>query len=165
MLLMLDNYDSFLNLVQYLGTGAGRARVFPTTITVEEVGETTILSMVRLAVHPTRPDFRALDLSRRRFPFLGVCLGHQSIGQAFGGKIIHAKQLMHGNLPVFHHDIGVFKGCPIRLHDRYHSLVIEQKPSRIAPVTAWTEDGEMWAWHKTFDRGLHSTRVCPDRIW
>ncbi len=101
-----------------------------------------------------------------KVPILGVCLGHQSIGQAFGGKIVHAKQLMHGKTSQIHHkDLGVFAGLPSPFTaTRYHSLVIERDSlPDCLEVTAWTEDGEiMGVRHKTLL--VEGVQVHPESI-
>jgi anthranilate synthase component 2 len=159
MLLMLDNYDSFTyNLVQYLGELGQDVRVFRNDeITVEEVGQLNPRHIV-ISPGPCTPNEAGISVPlihefAGKIPILGVCLGHQSIGQAFGGKIVHAKQLMHGKTsPVFHKDVGVFKGLPNPFTaTRYHSLVIERETCPdCLEITAWTEDGEiMGVRHKT----------------
>jgi anthranilate synthase component 2 len=152
MLLVIDNYDSFTyNLVQYLGELGEDVRVFRNDqITLEEVAELRPASIV-ISPGPCTPNEAGISvLLIKRFageiPLLGVCLGHQSIGQAFGGKIIHAKSVMHGKTSAIHHENkGVFAGLPNPLTaTRYHSLVIEREtlPSCLE-ITAWTDDGEI----------------------
>ncbi len=152
MLLMIDNYDSFTyNLVQYLGELGEDVRVVRNDeITLDEVAG---LRPARIVVSPgpctPKEAGISVPLIRRfagRIPILGVCLGHQSIGEAFGGTIVHAKQVMHGKTSAIHHaDTGVFKGLPQPFTaTRYHSLVIERetKPD-VLEITAWTDDGEI----------------------
>lgn len=153
MLLMIDNYDSFtFNLVQYFGElGA--------TVKVRRNDEIDITGIEALAPDqlvispgPCTPDQAGVSVTAirhfaGRLPILGVCLGHQSIGQAFGGKIVHAGEIMHGKTsPVYHADTGVFTGLnnPFRA-TRYHSLVIEKESlPDCLEITAWTQkDGEM----------------------
>jgi anthranilate synthase component 2 len=152
MLLMIDNYDSFTyNLVQYLGELGEEVSVFRNDeITLEQV-EALHPSRVVISPGPCTPTEAGISVPLiQRFagklPILGVCLGHQSIGQAFGGKIVHAAQLMHGKTSdIRHADAGVFHGLPNPLTaTRYHSLVIEKKnlPTCLE-VTAWTDDGEI----------------------
>ncbi len=152
MLLMIDNYDSFTyNLVQYLGELGEDVRVFRNDqITLEEVAELRPASIV-ISPGPCTPNEAGISVPLiKRFageiPLLGVCLGHQSIGQAFGGRIIHAKSVMHGKTSAIHHENkGVFAGLPNPLTaTRYHSLVIEREtlPSCLE-ITAWTDDGEI----------------------
>jgi anthranilate synthase component II len=152
MVLMIDNYDSFTyNLVQYIGELGGEVAVYRNDeITVDAVEK---LMPARIVISPgpctpkeagiSVPLIRALA---GRIPILGVCLGHQAIGQAFGGKIVHARELMHGKTSAIHHDgRGVFSGLPGGfIATRYHSLVIEKSslPDGLE-VSAWTEDGEI----------------------
>ena len=172
MLLMIDNYDSFTyNLVQYLAE-LGEAVVVHRNdeITLEQIGA---LKPDRIVVSPgpCTPNEAGVSvpLIRQfagRIPILGVCLGHQSIGQAFGGKIIHAQQLMHGKTSqIHHHGDGVFKGLPNPYRaTRYHSLVIERAslPDCLA-VTAWTDDGEiMGVRHKTLS--VEGVQFHPESI-
>ncbi len=152
MLLMIDNYDSFTyNLVQYLGELGEEVSVFRNDeITLEQV-EALHPSRIVISPGPCTPNEAGISVPMiRRFagklPILGVCLGHQSIGQAFGGKIVHAGQLMHGKTSdIRHNDSGVFHGLPDPLTaTRYHSLVIEKKSlPACLEVTAWTDDGEI----------------------
>ena len=152
MLLMIDNYDSFTyNLVQYLGELGEEVNVFRNDqITLAQV-EALHPSRVVISPGPCTPTEAGISVPLiQRFagklPILGVCLGHQSIGQAFGGKIVHAAQVMHGKTSdIRHTDAGVFHGLPNPLTaTRYHSLVIEKKnlPACLE-VTAWTDDGEI----------------------
>ena len=172
MLLMIDNYDSFTyNLVQYLAE-LGEAVVVHRNdeITLEQIAA---LKPDRIVVSPgpCTPNEAGVSvpLIRQfagRIPILGVCLGHQSIGQAFGGKIIHAQQLMHGKTSqIHHHGDGVFKGLPNPYRaTRYHSLVIERAslPDCLA-VTAWTADGEiMGVRHKTLS--VEGVQFHPESI-
>ena len=159
MLLMIDNYDSFTyNLVQYFGELGEEVMVFRN----DEItaGEVARLKPARIVISPgpCTPDEAGISVSlierySRQVPILGVCLGHQSIGQAFGGKIIHARQLMHGKTsPIFHNGAGVFRDLPNPFTaTRYHSLVIERESlPECLEITAWTEDGEiMGVRHKT----------------
>lgn len=172
MLLMLDNYDSFTyNLVQYLGELGQDVRVFRNDeITVDEVGHLNPRHIV-ISPGPCTPNEAGISVPlihafAGKIPILGVCLGHQSIGQAFGGRIVHAKQLMHGKTsPVSHHDVGVFKGLPNPFTaTRYHSLVIERETCPdCLEVTAWTEDGEiMGVRHKTMP--IEGVQFHPESI-
>jgi anthranilate synthase component II len=172
MLLMIDNYDSFTyNLVQYLGELGEDVRVFRNDeITLEEVEQ---LKPERIVVSPgpCTPNEAGISvpLIQRfsgRLPVLGVCLGHQSIGQAFGGRIVHAQTLMHGKTsPVRHQDRGVFRGLPNPLvATRYHSLVIERASlPDCLEVTAWTDDGEiMGVRHKSLP--VEGVQFHPESI-
>ncbi len=154
MLLMIDNYDSFTyNLVQYLGElGADVAVHRNDKITVDEI-EALKPERIMISPGPCTPDEAgvSMDVIRRfagKVPVLGVCLGHQSIGQVFGGKIVHAGKIMHGKTSLIHHNSGhVFSGLdnPYTA-TRYHSLVIEKESlPDCLEITAWTENekGEM----------------------
>ena len=159
MLLMIDNYDSFTyNLVQYFAElGADVIVHRNDEITLEQI-EALQPQHIVISPGPCTPNEAGISVATiQRFagrtPILGVCLGHQSIGQSFGGRIVHAKQLMHGKTsPILHSNEGVFRGLPNPLTaTRYHSLVIERAalPDSLE-VTAWTEDGEiMGVRHKT----------------
>ena len=152
MLLMIDNYDSFTyNLVQYLAELGEAVKVVRNDeMTVDEL-EALKPARVVLSPGPCTPNEAgvSLELIARmagRVPILGVCLGHQAIGQAFGGRVVHAKTLMHGKVSRIHHaGVGVFEGLPTPYDaTRYHSLAIERAtcPAELE-VTAWTEDGEI----------------------
>ena len=151
MLLMIDNYDSFTyNLVQYFGELGAEVRVFRN----DEIGipdiETLAPRHLVISPGPCTPaeagiSVEAIRTFAGRIPILGVCLGHQSIGQAFGGKIVHAREVMHGKTSaIYHADTGIFTGLknPYQA-TRYHSLVIEKAslPSCLE-VTAWTRTAE-----------------------
>ena len=154
MLLMIDNYDSFTyNLVQYFGELGVDVRVFRNDrVTVDEIAE---LGPQRIAISPgpCTPNEAGVSLEVIRafsgkIPIFGVCLGHQGIGQVFGGRIVHAREIMHGKTSqIVHKDCGVFKGLPNPLQaTRYHSLVIERASlPDCLEITAWTEtaDGDM----------------------
>lgn len=146
---MVDNYDSFTyNLVQYLGElGAEVTVVRNDQVTVADI-EALAPDKIVISPGPCTPKEAGISVETirafaGRIPLLGVCLGHQSIGYAFGGNIIHAKQIMHGKTSlVYHHDTGVFKGLnnPFTA-TRYHSLVIEQASlPDCLEITAWTQD-------------------------
>ncbi|MCB1867573.1 MAG: aminodeoxychorismate/anthranilate synthase component II [Gammaproteobacteria bacterium] len=154
MLLMIDNYDSFTyNLVQYFGELGQEIHVFRNDeITLQEI-ERRRPDYLVISPGPCTPNeagisVEAITRFAGKIPILGVCLGHQSIGQAFGGSIVHAREVMHGKTsPIHHADSGIFTGLanPYRA-TRYHSLVIDlaSLPSCLE-VTAWTEneDGSM----------------------
>ena len=172
MLLMIDNYDSFTyNLVQYLGELGQEVVVYRNDeIALDEI-EALHPERIVISPGPCTPNEAGVSVPLiRRFagqvPILGVCLGHQSIGQAFGGRIVHAKQLMHGKTSAVHHaNKGVFRG----LHEpltatRYHSLVIEREslPADLE-VTAWTDDGEiMGVRHRTL--AVEGVQFHPESI-
>jgi anthranilate synthase component 2 len=152
MLLMIDNYDSFTyNLVQYLGELGEDVRVYRNDeITLEQI-EALHPTKIVISPGPCTPNEAGVSVPViRRFagkiPLLGVCLGHQSIGQAFGGRIVHARQLMHGKVSEIRHgNAGVFRDLPNPLiATRYHSLVIQRESlPDCLDVTAWTDDGEI----------------------
>ena len=152
MLLMIDNYDSFTyNLVQYLGELGADVRVYRNdAITLDEVAALAPAQIV-VSPGPCTPNEAGISVPLiRRFageiPILGVCLGHQAIGQAFGGRIVRAQRVMHGKLsPVTHDGRGVFSGLPSPfVVTRYHSLAIEREsvPDELE-VTATADDGEI----------------------
>jgi anthranilate synthase component 2 len=172
MLLMIDNYDSFTyNLVQYFGELGQEVKVFRNDeITLQQIEALTPEYLV-LSPGPCTPDEAGISLSAiahfaGKLPILGVCLGHQSIGQAFGGKVVHARQLMHGKVsPVRHHDSGVFAGLPDPVTcTRYHSLVVERDSlPDCLEISAWTEDGEiMGLRHKTLP--VEGVQFHPESI-
>jgi len=151
-LLMVDNYDSFTyNLVQYFGELGAEVEVFRNDeITVEGIAQRRPDRLV-VSPGPCTPAEAGISVAAIRYfagklPILGVCLGHQAIGAAFGGNIIRAQQLMHGKTSVITTaQVGVFAGLPKQFTvNRYHSLAIERAtcPAELA-VTAWTEDGEI----------------------
>ena len=154
MLLMIDNYDSFTyNLVQYLGELHAEVRVFRNDqISVAEI-EGLRPDHIVISPGPCTPNEAGVSVETilhfaGKVPILGVCLGHQSIGQAFGGQVVHARQVMHGKTSqIRHRGVGVFHGLPDPVEaTRYHSLVIakESLPSCLE-MTAWTEtaDGQV----------------------
>ena len=152
MLLMIDNYDSFTyNLVQYLGELGEDVRVFRNdAITLKEMESLTPTHIV-ISPGPCTPNEAGVSVAAikhfaGRVPILGVCLGHQSIGQAFGGRVVPARELMHGKTSMIHHTgEGVFDGLESPFQaTRYHSLVIEREtlPECFA-LTAWTDDGDI----------------------
>ncbi len=172
MLLMIDNYDSFTyNLVQYFGELGADVRVYRNDeITVEEALALKPDHIV-ISPGPCTPNEAGISVPlikavAGKVPLLGVCLGHQSIGQAFGGRIIHAKQLMHGKTSaIFHNDVGVFRGLPSPFTaTRYHSLVIERETlPDCLEITAWTDDGEiMGVRHKTL--AVEGVQFHPESI-
>ena len=172
MLLMIDNYDSFtFNLVQYFGELGQDVRVCRNDqITLEGI-EALQPDQLVLSPGPCSPaeagiSVAAIQAFAGKVPLLGVCLGHQSIGEAFGGRIVHAKRLMHGKTsPVHHLDAGVFRGLPNPLTcTRYHSLAIERSSlPDCLEVTAWTDDGEiMGVRHRTLD--VEGVQFHPESI-
>lgn len=174
---MIDNYDSFTyNLVQYFGElGADVTVVRNDEIAVEDVAALQPDKIV-LSPGPCTPKEAGISVATiqryaGQYPILGVCLGHQSIGYAFGGNIIHAKSIMHGKTsPVHHRNVGVFQGLnnPFTA-TRYHSLVIEQATlPDCLEVTAWTQDQAghideiMGVRHKTLD--IEGVQFHPESI-
>jgi len=151
MLLMIDNYDSFTyNIVQYLGELGADVRVCRNdAISIAEI-ETLQPDQIVISPGPCTPNEAGISVPvikhfAGRIPLLGICLGHQGIGQAFGGDVIRAKKVMHGKLsPIHHADKGVFTGLsnPFTA-TRYHSLVIDSKTlPACLEITAWTQDEE-----------------------
>lgn len=177
MLLMIDNYDSFTyNLVQYLSELGADVRVYRNDqITLAEIKKLAPAHIV-ISPGPCTPNeagvsVEAIKQFAGKIPLLGVCLGHQSIGQAFGGKIVHARELMHGKTSMIHHTgKGVFKGLPNPFEaTRYHSLVIEkQSLPECLEITAWTQDAQgnmdeiMGVRHKTLD--IEGVQFHPESI-
>ena len=174
---MIDNYDSFTyNLVQYFGElGANVTVVRNDQVTVDDIAALTPDKIV-ISPGPCTPkeagiSVAAIEKFAGRIPILGVCLGHQSIGYAFGGNIIHAKSIMHGKTsPVYHKNEGVFKGLsnPFTA-TRYHSLVIEQATlPDCLEIIAWTQDEDgnideiMGIRHKTLD--IEGVQFHPESI-
>lgn len=174
---MVDNYDSFTyNLVQYFGElGANVTVVRNDQVSVADI-EKLAPDKIVISPGPCTPKEAGVSVDTitqlaGRIPILGVCLGHQSIGYAFGGNIIHAKSIMHGKTSlVYHHDQGVFKGLsnPFTA-TRYHSLVIEQASlPDCLEVTAWTQDEAgnideiMGVRHKTLD--IEGVQFHPESI-
>ena len=172
MLLMLDNYDSFTyNLVQYFGElGQDVRTVRNDQITLDEIAALKP-DHICISPGPCTPQQAGVSVPLlQRFagtiPILGVCLGHQAIGAAFGGKIIRAREVMHGKTSLIAHTgVGVFRDLPSPFTvTRYHSLSIERASlPACLDVTAWTDDGEiMGVQHKTFN--LHGVQFHPESI-
>ncbi|HYT96558.1 MAG TPA: aminodeoxychorismate/anthranilate synthase component II [Casimicrobiaceae bacterium] len=172
MLLMIDNYDSFTyNLVQYLGELGADVRVARNdAITLDEI-ETLAPAGIVISPGPCTPNQAGISVPLiRRFageiPILGVCLGHQAIGQAFGGRIVRSERVMHGKLsPITHDSKGVFAGLPSPFRaTRYHSLAIDRAtlPPMLA-VTATADDGEiMGVRHRKF--AVEGVQFHPEAI-
>jgi anthranilate synthase component 2 len=172
MLLMIDNYDSFTyTLVQYFGELGEDVRVARNDeISLDEIDR---LAPARICISPgpCTPNEAGVSLGAiERFgagtPILGVCLGHQAIGQAFGGRVIRARTLMHGKTsPIEHSGVGVFAGLPRPFTaTRYHSLAVERESlPQCLEVTAWTADGEiMGVRHRTLD--VQGVQFHPESI-
>jgi anthranilate synthase component II len=172
MLLMIDNYDSFTyNLVQYFGELGEEVVVYRNDqITLEEI-ERMRPQRIIVSPGPCTPNEAGISVPLIQhfagaIPILGVCLGHQSIGQAYGGRIAHAKQLMHGKTSAIHHRRdGVFRGLPEPFQaTRYHSLVIDRATlPDCLEITAWTDDGEiMGVRHRT--QPVEGVQFHPESI-
>jgi anthranilate synthase/aminodeoxychorismate synthase-like glutamine amidotransferase len=149
MILVIDNYDSFTyNLVQYLGQLHKNLKVFRNDkITMRGIGQLRPEKIV-ISPGPGRPEdagisCELIDKFKGKIPILGVCLGHQAIGYAFGGKIVQAKKIMHGKTSmIYHNKKSIFKNLPCPFEaTRYHSLVVEKRtlPSCLE-IIAWTKD-------------------------
>jgi len=154
MLLMIDNYDSFTyNVVQYLGELKANVKVVRNDeITVAEIAalqpEKIVISPGPCTPNEAGVSIATIEAFAGKIPLLGICLGHQSIGQAFGGKVVRASEVMHGKTSaIYHNNSGVFAGLENPFEaTRYHSLVVERATlPECLEVTAWTEtdDGEV----------------------
>jgi anthranilate synthase component 2 len=172
MLLMIDNYDSFTyNIVQYFGElGEDVRTVRNDELTLNDIN-TLKPDRICISPGPKSPadagvSVDVLQQFAGKMPILGVCLGHQAIGAAFGGKVVRAKQVMHGKTSLIAHTgEGVFKGLPSPFTViRYHSLAIERASlPDCLEVTAWTDDGEiMGVRHKEFD--IEGVQFHPESI-
>jgi len=172
MILVIDNYDSFTyNLVQYLGELGAEMRVFRNDkITVEQA---VALNPEKVLVSPgpctPKEAGISCDIIREfgpRLPLFGVCLGHQSIGEVYGGKVVRADRLMHGKTsPMLHDGESVFKGLPSPFDaTRYHSLIVERESlPDCLKITAWTAEGEIMGFqHKTHP--VHGVQFHPESI-
>ena len=176
MLLMIDNYDSFtFNIVQYFGELGAEVKV----VRNDEIDVAGIDALepeyLVISPGPCTPNeagvsVEAIKAFAGRLPILGVCLGHQSIGQAFGGRVVHARAVMHGKTsPIHHHSVGVFSDLPNPFEaTRYHSLVIERESlPDCLEVTAWTEqdgalDEIMGVRHREFN--VQGVQFHPESI-
>jgi para-aminobenzoate synthetase component II len=172
MILMIDNYDSFTyNLVQYLGEMGQELKVFRNDVlTIEKIKK---MRPNRIVISPGPGSPKDAGISKEvirtfgtKIPVLGVCLGHQCIGEVFGGKVVGAERLMHGKTsPIYHNGKGVFKGLdnPF-IATRYHSLLVEKKslPAELE-ITAETKEKEiMGLRHKKFP--IHGVQFHPESI-
>ncbi len=171
-LLVVDNYDSFtFNLVQYLGELGAEVEVLRNdAVDVEGIRRRAPDGLV-LSPGPCTPDQAGVTLPAIRAlagtrPILGVCLGHQAIGQAFGGRVIRNYRIVHGkSSPVLHRGQGIFAGLPSPFEaGRYHSLVVERRTlPRALRVTAWTAEGEiMGLRHRTLD--VEGVQFHPESV-
>ncbi len=177
MILMIDNYDSFTyNLVQYLGELGAQVEVHRNdAISIADI-ERMAPERIVLSPGPCTPNEAGVSLEVVRYfagklPLLGVCLGHQAIGQAFGADVIHAKSVMHGKTSSVHHNnTGVFSGLPQPMEaTRYHSLVLDAETlPDCFEVTAWTQFGDgsleeiMGVRHRTLD--VEGVQFHPESI-
>ncbi|NEP82533.1 MAG: aminodeoxychorismate/anthranilate synthase component II [Okeania sp. SIO3B3] len=179
MIIVIDNYDSFTyNLVQYLGElgtelpVAANVKVYRNDqISLAQINELKPDGVV-ISPGPGRPEDAGISQALIRelgasLPILGVCLGHQSIGQVFGGKIVAASELMHGKTSeVYHHGVGIFEGLdnPI-IATRYHSLVIDKESfPEVLEITGWVEDGTiMGVRHRNYPH-IQGVQFHPESI-
>lgn len=172
MLLILDNYDSFTyNLVQYFGELGADIQVHRNdAITVEEI---QCLKPERICISPgpCTPNEAGISLELIRemgasTPILGVCLGHQSIGQVYGGEVVRAERLMHGKTsPIYHEGASIFSGLQSPFEaTRYHSLIVRRDTlPDCLQITAWTQEGEiMGLQHKQYP--VHGVQFHPESI-
>ena len=169
---MIDNYDSFTyNLVQYFGELGEDVRVVRNDALSVPALTALAPSAIVISPGPCTPDDAGVSLDvigqlAGRVPIFGVCLGHQAIGQAFGGKVVRAREIMHGKTSMIHHDgKGVFKGVPNPFEaTRYHSLIVKSETLPLdLEVTASTDDGLiMGLQHRTYP--LHGVQFHPESI-
>ena len=168
--LVIDNYDSFtFNLVQYLGELGAASRVVKNDA-IDAAGiEAYAADGVLVSPGPCTPNEAGISLeavARASMPVLGVCLGHQAIGQAFGGNVVRAGRLMHGRTsPILHDGRGVFAGLPSPFEaTRYHSLIVDRASvPDCLEISAWTEEGEiMGLRHK--ERAVEGVQFHPESI-
>ena len=173
MLLLIDNYDSFTyNLVHYLGELGADVLVRRNDALDVQAAMALRPDGIILSPGPCDPDQAGICLAltlaaaETRLPLLGVCLGHQTIGQAFGGKVVRCHEIVHGKMGVMHHaDKGLFAGLPSPYEaTRYHSLVVDRDSlPECLEVTAWLEDGTiMGLQHR--DLPIHGVQFHPESI-
>jgi anthranilate synthase component II len=173
MITLIDNYDSFTyNLVHFMGELGAKVKVYRN----DKISANEVLAEkpdgIMLSPGPCDPDKAGICLelvakaAKAEVPLMGVCLGHQSIGQAFGGKVVRASQLMHGKTSeIIHSGTGLFRGIPDRfIATRYHSLVVDEASwPDCLEITARTEDGMiMGLAHKTLP--IHGVQFHPESI-
>ena len=172
MILVIDNYDSFTyNLVHYLNELGAETRVRRN----DALSALDVIAMrpeaVVLSPGPCTPDeagicLELIRMAPEQLPIFGVCLGHQAIGQAFGGKVIRAKHLMHGKTSPIHHDgVGLFEGMVDGfIAARYHSLAVEKESlPDVLSMTAWTDDGEIMGLQHD-RRPIYGVQFHPESI-
>ena len=172
--LVIDNYDSFtFNLVQYLGELGDHPLVYRNDqITIAEIEE---LNPARILISPGPCTPSEAGISKQvinhfsgKLPILGVCLGHQAMGEVFGGTVIRAPRLMHGKVSPIHHDeAGIFKGLPTPFTaTRYHSLIVQEPLPDSLVRTAWTVEGELMGLrhkeHLTFGLQFHPESILTE---
>ena len=173
MLLLIDNYDSFTyNLVHYLGELGADVAVHRNDALDVQAAMALRPEAIVLSPGPCDPDAAGICLpltlaaAEARIPLLGVCLGHQTIGQAFGGKVVRCHEIVHGKMGAMHHEgQGVFAGLPSPfLATRYHSLVVDRDtlPACLAP-TAWLSDGTIMGLRHR-DRPVEGVQFHPESI-
>jgi anthranilate synthase/aminodeoxychorismate synthase-like glutamine amidotransferase len=172
LVVVIDNYDSFtFNLVQYLGELGARVEVYKNDAIDAEGVRARAPDGILISPGPCTPNEAgvSLDLLARLSgyaPILGVCLGHQAIGQAFGGRVVRAGRLMHGKTsPIFHDERGVFRGLGLPFDaTRYHSLLVERKTlPACLEVSAWTAEGEiMGLRHRSYD--VEGVQFHPESV-
>ena len=173
MILLIDNYDSFTyNLVHYLGELGADVQVHRNDALDVQQAMALKPAGILLSPGPCDPDQAGICLAlteaaaETKTPLMGVCLGHQTIGQAFGGKVVRAGEIVHGKMGTIHHEGGgVFKGLPSPLEGtRYHSLIVERETlPDCLEVTSWLEDGTiMGLSHKTLP--IHGVQFHPESI-
>ncbi|CAN5292043.1 aminodeoxychorismate/anthranilate synthase component II [soil metagenome] len=172
MILVIDNYDSFTyNLVHYLNELGADTRVARNDVLTAAAAIALRPEAVLLSPGPCAPDQAGICLELIKtapddLPILGVCLGHQAIGQAFGGDVVRAKTLMHGKTcPIHHNGQGLFKGLPDPfIATRYHSLAVSRATlPNVLEVTAWTEDGEIMG-VRHHERPIYGVQFHPESI-
>jgi len=172
--LVIDNYDSFtFNLVQYLGELGDAPQVYRNDkISIADI-EALKPSRILISPGPCTPAEAGISKAviehfSGTLPILGVCLGHQSIGEVFGGKVIRAPRLMHGKVSPIHHDeAGIFTGLPTPFTaTRYHSLIVDEPLPDALVRTAWTEEGELMGLrhkeHPTFGLQFHPESILTE---
>ena len=173
MLLLIDNYDSFTyNLVHYLGSLGAEMAVRRNDALDVQAAMAMRPNGILLSPGPCDPDQAGICLAltqaaaEARIPLLGVCLGHQTLGQAFGGRVVRARDIVHGKIGQMHHNgSGVFAGLPSPFAaTRYHSLIVEPESlPDCLEITAWLEDGTiMGLQHR--DLPLHGVQFHPESI-
>ena len=172
MLAIIDNYDSFTyNLVQYFGELGQQVEVIRNDQQTAAAIEKMTPQFLVVSPGPCTPNEAGVSVEAvrrlsKRVPVMGVCLGHQCIGQAFGGRVVHAKQLMHGKTSQIHHNAaGIFRGLPSPFRaTRYHSLALDAAAlPNCFEVTAWSDDEEIMAIRHR-DLAIHGVQFHPESI-